>query len=161
MLLKQSQDIISSAIAEVRKISHSLQSVLLQNTDLEKELKKIISGLEKQNNFRLCTSIAIDNSKACLSAAMQHNVLRIIQEQFNNIIKYARAQNVQVQMDGNKEELHFTISDDGIGFNPDHIKKGLGLSNIVERIAAMNGTYSIHTSPGKGCSWDIRIPLNG
>jgi signal transduction histidine kinase len=158
-LMKESQHILHAAIKEIRKISHSLQSVFIKNTNLEEELTTIFSGLEKQHLFRLTTSVSIHGIHDCLSADVQHNIVRILQEQLNNIIKYAQAKNVRIDITKTEEEIILKISDDGIGFEMEKVKRGLGLTNIYNRVAAINGICLLQTAPGQGCAWNIRIPL--
>jgi signal transduction histidine kinase len=51
------------------------------------------------------------------------------------------------------------ISDDGVGFDPEKIRRGLGLSNIYERARLYNGKVRLRAAPGKGCSLVVTIPL--
>jgi signal transduction histidine kinase len=159
-LMQESQNIINTAIKEIRKISHSLQSVFFKSTTLEEEVNQFISGLKKQHTFKLTTAVSIKGINDCLSSDVQHNIIRILQEQMNNIIKYADAKNVCMEVKKTAEEIILKINDDGIGFELEKAKRGLGLTNIFNRVAAINGICLIKTAPGQGCTWNIRIPLH-
>jgi signal transduction histidine kinase len=159
-LMKESHQIITNAIKEIRKISHSLQSIFIKNINLEEELYKIISGLEKQQTFKLNSYISVNGNHEYFSIDVRHNIIRIVQEQMNNIIKYAKAKNVYLEIIQTGEEIVLEISDDGIGFDLEKAKRGLGLTNIFNRIAAINGNCLLKTAPGQGCAWNIRIPLH-
>jgi signal transduction histidine kinase len=159
-MIRESKHILDSAITEVRKLSHSLQSANQTDFDLETELDKLISGLKKQNRFYVSTSIVLNELKQKVSATVQHEIFRIIQEQVNNIIKYAVAKKVHIGLVLNQGELQLNVIDDGVGFNLDKAPKGIGLSNIFNRVSNVNGSYTIKTAPGKGCSWKICIPFN-
>ena len=51
------------------------------------------------------------------------------------------------------------IEDNGIGFESSQTHRGIGLSNIYERISFYQGSVNIQTSPGKGCSVIVTLPL--
>jgi signal transduction histidine kinase len=51
------------------------------------------------------------------------------------------------------------IEDNGIGFNSDEIKKGIGLANIKRRTELLSGKMNLKTSLGKGCTLIIIIPI--
>jgi signal transduction histidine kinase len=158
-LIEESQNIINIAITEVRKLSHSLQSVFVKSINLENDLNQLISGMEKQHAFKLNSVVSIDGINGLLPVNVQHHILRILQEQINNTIKYAEAGNVYIEVCNTQTELILKMSDDGKGFELGKTKKGLGLTNILNRVKAINGICSIETAPGRGCCWNISIPL--
>lgn len=158
-LLDESKNILNIAITEIRNLSHSLQAVYMQQTNLKEEINKIIMNLEKQNKFSLQTTICLNEFKNELTHEIQHNLVRIIQEQVNNISKYAAAKNVFIGVGKTGNRLHLHIKDDGVGFDLEKARRGLGLSNIMNRVHRLKGTCKIKAAPGEGCHWDIAIPV--
>jgi two-component system sensor histidine kinase UhpB len=158
-LLQESKNILNTAITEIRNLSHSLQAVYMQQTDLQQEIDNIIMNLKKQNTFQLTTAVSLQECNNELTHEIQHNLVRIIQEQVNNISKYAAAKKVFIGVGKTGNRLHLTIKDDGVGFDPEKAKRGLGLSNILNRVHRLNGTCNIKAAPGEGCHWDIAIPV--
>ena len=51
------------------------------------------------------------------------------------------------------------IADDGIGFDLNKVKGGIGLSNIQRRVKLFDGKFRIFSSPGNGCELEIDIPM--
>jgi len=51
-----------------------------------------------------------------------------------------------------------SIQDDGIGFQPQKISKGIGLKNIESRCSVLGGTMDLITAPGQGCEVKASIP---
>ena len=92
---------------------------------------------------------------------MRSNLYRLIQEALNSALKPAKAQHLSVQLMCHPDSLILTIEDDGQGFDKAALsqKKGLGLQNINNRILTLDGRLNIDTSPGKGTSLLIEIPL--
>jgi signal transduction histidine kinase len=48
------------------------------------------------------------------------------------------------------DHVSFDVEDDGAGFDPDAIERGAGLTNLVDRMAAVGGTLQIDARPGRG-----------
>jgi signal transduction histidine kinase len=46
--------------------------------------------------------------------------------------------------------VHFTVTDDGSGFDPAATRRGAGLTNLADRVAAHEGTIEIDSGPGRG-----------
>jgi signal transduction histidine kinase len=126
----------------------------------------LIAALEE-----LCESI--DQSKLIQCKLLAYNVnqrldqqteigiYRMIQETFNNILKHAKAKHVTVQLNRLDDTLSITIEDDGLGFNVEEKRRsgGMGLANLEQRAAKMNGTFHIDSTPGKGTISMIEIPI--
>ena len=87
------------------------------------------------------------------------SLFRIVQEQMNNIIKHAKAQHVNIVLRRDVKTLFMKIQDDGVGFDSNQQRKGIGLYNIISRSDLYNGMVDIQTSPGNGCSISITFPI--
>ncbi|NNF33601.1 MAG: histidine kinase, partial [Saprospiraceae bacterium] len=87
---------------------------------------------------------------------------RIVQELLNNAVKHAQASSIMVQISKFETEVNLVVEDNGQGFNYHEvtIRDGLGLKSIQSRVEQLNGTIDFDTSPGKGTSVSINIPLN-
>jgi len=61
------------------------------------------------------------------------------------------------------EFIELCVEDDGSGFfsEPNHRKKGLGITSMTERIRLVNGTFSLASQPGQGTKMIARVPLIG
>lgn len=158
-MIEESKKIINDAIVEVSKLSRSLKLNLLQNNSLTSDINLLIDRLKKQNSFNLSTFISIDQLNKSMNIEIQNEIFRIVQEQINNISKYAKASSVYIGLFIQDKKLIMEVKDDGIGFDLGKAKRGLGLNNIFKRISNINGTCSLNTKPGNGCDWKIDIPL--
>jgi signal transduction histidine kinase len=47
------------------------------------------------------------------------------------------------------------IWDNGVGFNPEKVKKGIGLKNIQERVTTINGHIEIKSKTNQGTTVEI------
>lgn len=159
VLLEESKNYIDTAIGEIRKLSHSLNVSLLKEINLEEEIQKLIDTLSIQNQFYIYSNVSFKNQEKNIPVVIKHAVRRTVQEHFNNLLKHARARKVNFNLEICKEQLKLTIEDDGVGFDPEKIKRGLGLKNINERIAGVNGEIELKSTPGIGTSLNIVIPF--
>jgi signal transduction histidine kinase len=158
-MLVEASSILNSAISELRKLCHGLHAINIYNQNLEQELEKIFFDLKKQSRYNLQTKVSAAKINKTIPGIVQHEVIRMIQEMTNNMVKYASAKNVDISVIANKANLHLQFVDDGVGFDLEKTVKGMGLNNIIKRVAGIRGKYQIETSPGKGCCWKIQIPI--
>ena len=68
----------------------------------------------------------------------------------------------EVKLHGSPTEIHLTVRDSGVGFDPELVKdtEGLGLISMQERARLVNGTVLITSKPGSGTEIDVRVPLS-
>ena len=86
-------------------------------------------------------------------------IFRILQEQTNNIIKYANAKNVLITLKEENNKIYLSITDDGKGFDASVQSKGIGFINIYNRVDAFGGDMELISSHGNGCILRINFPL--
>jgi PAS domain S-box-containing protein len=88
-------------------------------------------------------------------------IFRICQEAMNNSAKHSRGSLVNVSLQKNGERILLTLQDDGQGFDPEKVKKGMGLSTIKERAAFSGGSAEYQSEVGRGTtirvSWPVQV----
>ncbi|HMK05099.1 MAG TPA: PAS domain S-box protein, partial [Ferruginibacter sp.] len=153
----ETETLISSAITEIRNLSHSLIPPSLNESELLGAINNIIEVTQQTSEMRISLqSFGFDESN--VSDKLKLSIYRIIQEQFNNILKHAGAQRVIVGLFQDKERIKLSIKDDGVGFDTGKKANGVGLMNIKTRASLFNGEVIIISSPGKGC--EIKVLFN-
>lgn len=159
-LMNKSKEMVTIAINEIRKISHSLQSLYVKETDLEFELINVIDMLKQLKKFNVKTQIATEGLNQSFPDTVRHHLVRIFQEMINNIIRYSNAKNIQIKVQQEGKEWHISVEDDGVGFDMNNYQKGLGLTNIFYRVSEIQSTCCIKTAPLKGCFWKLVVPVH-
>lgn len=157
--ISRSLEYISEAIAEIRKISHNLRPATLQDISLEAAIGEFVQEINRSGKLEVEYFYSFAGSRKHMSPEIQLAVLRMVQEQLNNIIKHAGASEARISLSIKESKLTLVISDNGIGFNVLLTKKGLGLNNITNRVEFYNGTVRINSAEGEGCVLEIDIPL--
>jgi signal transduction histidine kinase len=144
---------------EIRKISHDLnQNLFADVSDFSLMVNNLMDGIKEHSdiNFKLITDEKIDWNTINSSVKMQ--VYRILQEALHNIEKYAQAKNVSISMLQKDVNLTVSVTDDGIGFDTEVIKSGIGHKNMKERAAEINGKLTISSENRKGTKINLIIP---
>lgn len=157
-LLDKSYEYINDAIEEIRKLSKSLVSPSIGNITLKEAVEDLVYEVNIANTVELKLRYEVDPAKI-LDEKKELMLYRIVQEQINNILKHSHAKHGFICVKSENNHLLLTISDDGVGFNKEERAKGIGLQNITSRIGFYSGKMNITTAPGKGCKFDITIPL--
>ncbi|WP_132051261.1 PAS domain-containing sensor histidine kinase [Pseudocnuella soli] len=152
--------ILKESINEIRNLSHRISSGSLTFSDFELSLKNSLEEIKLATgvNYRLSITgkDALNNAPIAIIA----NIFRIMQEQLNNIVKHADAASIHIALQADKNAINMEIKDDGKGFNPNGVKRGLGLNNIFKRAELNHGKVYVDTAPGQGCLISVIIPLD-
>jgi signal transduction histidine kinase len=148
--MAETENMINSAIQEIRNLTHSLIAPSLEETSLQTALENIIRVTGINSSFSIHADLNCNNENN-IPGKLKLSIYRIVQEQFSNIQKYARANNVTISLHCNPDQIELHIKDDGIGFDTSKKSEGVGLKNIKTRAALYNGKVSVVSSPGNGC----------
>lgn len=147
---------VGLAIEEIRKISRELVTTRQEEKGLQENIQQIVDDLHFSTpmvvEFRCSEDLeAIDPEKAT-------SLFRIIQEQVKNILVYSQASLVDIDLEVREREICLLVKDNGVGFDPKNVRKGIGLSNIQERVLSHDGTIDLQSSKGRGCSLFVSLP---
>lgn len=157
-LLKQSSVFILNAIEEIRKLSQTLVTPLIKHFGLSKAIEGLLDDVSAVNPIQI--DLTADSFfEEDIKYDFKLSIFRIAQEQINNIIKHSKATTVNIELLRNKQMIYLKISDNGIGFDVNQQRKGIGIYNIISRSDLYNGIVDIQTSPGNGCGIHITFPL--
>ncbi len=80
-------------------------------------------------------------------------------EALQNVAKHARASRVRVNLREDHGELAFSVSDDGVGFDPQQASQGSGLQNMADRVSALGGSLEVSGTMGGGTTVSGRIAV--
>lgn len=155
---ERSMDMLDSSIQEMRRVAHNMMPEALVKFGLDAALRDFCSGITQSGALNLqyqsinMEGIDIDQTKAI-------TIYRIVQELINNTIKHASASKAIVQISHTNGLLTLEVEDDGVGFNTELLNqsKGIGWTNIQNRIEFLKGQLNVHSASGKGTSVHIEI----
>ncbi len=150
----------------VRNTTSKLRPDLLDHLGLEPTLSWYANDIAKRRPDLHITFQSV-GLKRRLPADIELVLYRIFQEGVNNIIKHAGARAVNVQLTYSHPDIIFIIKDDGCGFEVSRQgisgcdpRQGIGLLSMKERVASLDGTLIIRSTPEKGTMLRIQIPMD-
>ncbi|WP_461534252.1 sensor histidine kinase [Sinomicrobium sp.] len=153
---------LDKSVNELRRVARNLMPESLLYMGLEAALGDLCKGMTHPG-------MAVDFQSSGLhrdyTQPFMITVYRVVQELLANALKHSEATQVWVQCSEENGELRISVEDNGKGFDQKKMfasgKEGIGLSNIRNRIALLNGCLEVDTTVGKGSSFHILIKTDG
>jgi PAS domain S-box-containing protein len=148
---------LHKSITDSRVVAYSLMPQAIVDFGLVSSCEYLAELMNKtvdQTHFSFIHNLGntrIENQQ------LEITLYRIVQEAINNIIKYAKASNVDIQLKNYDDIILLTIEDNGVGFDPKTVKFGLGLKNIQNRLEPINGMFEINSRPKHGTTIIVEI----
>jgi PAS domain S-box-containing protein len=155
--VKYPMELLNNAIDEIRLLSSTLVTPL-KKINLKDLTQQLLDDVSK--NTAIKTRFQYELPDRVIGEDLKLNIYRIIQEQLNNIVKHAAAKKLNISIHADNRFISVVVADDGKGFNVSQKRKGIGISNMINRTESFNGEVAIESSPGNGCKIEFRIPVN-
>jgi signal transduction histidine kinase len=147
---------LESSMRSIRDIALVLRPSMLDDLGLVPALRW--QGREVARRSELAVRVEADDDGKFLPDAYRTCIYRIVQEALHNIVKHASAKSAVVTFKWTQDALDLAITDDGKGFRPAS-EKGMGLLGIEERVGRLAGHLEISSSPGRGTSIHVILPV--
>jgi signal transduction histidine kinase len=149
---------IDGAVQSVRRISSELRPGVLDRLGLTAGLEWLVREFERRSSIETC--LATHGVDEQVPAEISTAVFRITQEALTNVLRYAQATEVNVDLTRNATEFVLTISDNGRGFDAAATRHSpsVGLLGMSERAAKLGGVMEVHSGRGSGTRLVARIP---
>lgn len=155
---EQTLSIVNDSYDEMRSISHQMIPNALLKSGLAFAVKEFLDKIDKDMIKINLETIGLHQR---LDEQTETVLYRVIQESVGNVIKHAEANKLHIVLIRDEEGISITIEDNGKGFDKSKtdLRTGMGMGNIVSRVAFLKGTVDIDTTIGKGTLVAIFIPL--
>ena len=157
VIAEKARSLVSGLDVIVWAIDPKLDSLQSFADYLEIYAEELLSAA----NIACRLKIPIEFKAATLAGTARHSLLLAVMEALNNVIRHAAASRVELKMVQPDGGLEITITDDGRGFELAKVRSGHGLKNLRERMQSLQGSCQIESSPGKGTTIKLSIPLPG
>lgn len=146
----------------IRSLSIDLRPSALDDLGLLPALRWYVKEYQKKCSIEV--DFVSSGFKERLPAEMETALYRIVQEALTNSARHSQAKRVSIMLKEDGEEVEGIISDDGIGFDIEAIRRspdnerGLGLAGMTERAVLLDGSLDIQSHPGHGTIITVHIP---
>jgi signal transduction histidine kinase/predicted ATPase len=157
-IIKEASQNVSKVMSELRNLAKGMSGERISLIGLYESVLEEVDRINKSGIIKV--NLSYSGTKREPESRKQLVIFRVIQESFQNIIKHAKADSVEVIFVFEPNQIKITIKDDGKGFDFDLTQSsnsGLGLMNIFNRIKMVGGDINLQTSPGKGTEIEISI----
>jgi two-component system sensor histidine kinase UhpB len=151
---------VLTALDEIRKLSHHLAPAAFDDSTLKDNFQSLLETINVNNQFAIQFHFD-DRINTSQDEAIQINLYRIVQEQVKNILNYSGAKRIEIAVIQSDDAVRMRIFDDGRGFDPQTVKRGIGLGNMKKRVDALGGKFILNSRPGNGCEIIVEIPSRG
>jgi signal transduction histidine kinase len=157
-LIRKAGHHLQSCIDEIRSISKRLSAPTLGAISLEDSIKELVESINLTNRIEIIYN-GTDISGLEIPQDIHLAIYRIIQEQLNNVLKYASASLVFITLKRNDNRVTLHITDNGKGFDLMARRTGIGITNMRTRAENLSGSFFINSAPEKGCQLQVSFPL--
>ena len=149
--------LLNAAMREARAISHELTPTIITDFGLEWALHDICRGFNSPGLHWQCV-VQLD-AEYPIPQLLQVALYRLAQELAQNVLKHAQATQAWLEVDVLPSWVTLRVEDNGRGFDHSTATTGIGLKTLRERVALLDGSVDIKTTPGQGSEIQIRLPL--
>jgi two-component system NarL family sensor kinase len=155
LLTKQySNNLLSEAISECRRISQELTPTILEDFGL----KVAVNDISKQFKKSLKLTCEFSGAVVRLNKYIEFTVYRTIQELINHIVKHADATEAYVRVEVAPIKITLTVKNNGAGFGRIDTIEGIDLKMIRSKVKLLKGKFNLLAENGKYQTVQIEIP---
>jgi two-component system, NarL family, sensor kinase len=159
-VVAKSEQILNEMHHEIRGIAFNLMPQTLVQHGLVPALREMSDRVN--GSGKIVITVNSFDMPMRLSELEEISLYRVIQEWVNNVMKYAGATVIQIQLIGHEGEINLTIEDNGSGFDTGILEHstGNGWKNIKSRLNLVKGSIEIDSRAGmNGTTVIIRVPV--
>jgi signal transduction histidine kinase len=157
-LVDQSLGITRTGLNETRKALQDLRALPIDDLGLTLALKTQADSIADRGGIKM--RARIDRGMDKLAPDLAYCIYRITQEGLENVIRHSGAQRAILRLSRLDGQLQLTITDDGMGFDPDSVdaRDRFGLRGMCERAEMMGGNLTVDSSAGHGTTICLTLP---
>ena len=165
-------------ILDLSRIEAGREEVNLSHFSVKELVSTVVSMIEPQAAEK---QIALHNHVSATLPTVTSDLSKcqhILQNIVSNAVKFTTEGSVDITAAVTGDEIHITITDTGIGIDPDKLRyifdefrqaderiartyggSGLGLSIAKKYARMLNGSIDVKSTQGKGSAFTLRLPL--
>jgi len=157
--LQELRSMAREAMLDMRLLIFELHPPVLEKEGLAVAVQTRLETVEARSGLQ--SAFHVEGQETRLPLTIEENLYRIVQEALTNAVKHAKAQQVTVRLRFDDHHFGLEVSDDGVGFDPTHVRQsgGLGLRGIEERVQHIGGQLIMNSSPDKGTVLQVEVDL--
>jgi len=157
--LREVRHHVSDLSTDIHALSHRLHSSTLEYLGVAAAMDSFCK------EFSVQQEVEIDFRHAGVPRNVPKEIslclFRVLQEATQNAVRHSGVRHFKVDLRGTAEEIRFSVSDSGVGFDPvvAMAGRGLGIISMQERVRRVNGEFRIDSREGHGTTVYARVPV--
>jgi PAS domain S-box-containing protein len=146
------------AMIDMRTLIFELHPPLLEEDGLIAALQARLASVEARAGLQ--AQIYVEGERR-LPLSIEKELFWIAVEALNNVVKHARAQQIEVRYQLDDRNISLEVQDDGVGFDPTKAGQsgGVGLRGMAERVQRIQGKLEIAGTPGQGTTVRVKAKI--
>lgn len=161
--VEQSLDIVQETASEmVNKLNDVVWLVNPEQDNLEKLLERLeeyASQTTSVKNINFTFSAPENPENIILPIEFRKNIYLFCKEAINNAVKYSEGSKIELSVKQFDHILEFGIKDNGIGFDPETVKRGNGLNNMKKRADEIDASLVMDSGPKQGTKFFLKCKI--
>lgn len=153
------KETMEKAVAECQDIVNNVRPKELIDNGLTAMIRQLIKKVTAAGKIKVSFE-----QEGSLDQHFTYNELfhiyRIIQENLNNTLKYAKATEVELRFELEKDQAIIFFSDNGVGVSDEIINKPSSFLSIKKRIKVLQGEFFVYNNQPGGTKFKYHIPIN-
>jgi signal transduction histidine kinase len=152
---------LDNVVRDVRSYIFALQPKAVEEHGLKAAIEELVRDLEVNALSETRVTLSREAMESVPESA-RGDLIQIVREILSNVARHAQAQEVWVAcaITGGSRFV-MTIEDDGLGFDPETVERGHGLTNMQERARRIGGDLKIARRDPRGTVHTLVVPLDG
>lgn len=148
---------------DLNRLAWEIRPTALDDFGIHTAIRNLMETWGERSGIAVDLHMSLNDER--LSSEIETTLYRVLQEALTNVVRHADATRVGVMLGATDRLVTMIIEDDGQGFVSCNIDLGnlppkrLGLLGIRERVALVDGSLEVESSPGTGTTVFVRIPL--
>lgn len=158
----QMRRISETSLRMMESMSDIVWSINPENDSLDKlivKMKEFAQEILEPQDIQYTFEVDHDLLALKLDVEKRKNLFLIFKESVNNAAKYSESSHVLVRIEAQRGNLQLTVKDNGKGFETENVRRGNGLTNMVQRARSMKGRLTQIASPGNGTEIIAQLPI--
>jgi len=151
-------DHLDESIAALRRYIFDLRPPVWARPNLRESLADLVGQLSAP--YQATVSLEVSCPADLVPRYLADELVATVKEALSNALRHSQADSIEVRVGCGASQAVMTVADDGIGFDPSGPGKGLGLSNMASRVAAVGGSFRVDTTETDGTVFRATFPLD-
>lgn len=152
--LEELKGMTREALGEMRQLIFELRPTVVEQQGLAAAIQARLQSVERRSGLTVTWRMeGIEQ----LPVEHARELYGIAQESLNNVLKHSRAHQLWARLRCTPARVCLEIVDDGVGFDPKTVARGLGMRGMRERAASIGAELRVTSRPGKGTR--VRVAL--